>query len=194
MTRVVPDVESRPRAVPAGVLTVLLTATFMAQFDFFVVNVAAPSVRADLHASESGLELVVGGYAFAYAAALVLGGRLGDLFGHRRIFVCGMLGFTVTSALCGVAVDPAQLVAARLAQGLTAAMMLPQVLAVISASSDVTARPRAMAWYGVAAGAGSIAGQVFGGLLVTADVAGLGWRLIFLVNVPIGAVGAAAAG
>ncbi len=179
-----------PRAVPTRVLTVLLTATFMAQFDFFVVNVAAPSLRHDLHASDSALELVVGGYAFAYAAALVLGGRLGDLFGHRRIFVLGMLGFTATSALCGISVNPAQLIASRLAQGLTAALMLPQVLAVISSSSDATTRPRAMAWYGVAAGVGSIAGQVFGGLLVTADVAGLGWRLIFLVNVPIGLVGA----
>jgi MFS family permease len=173
-----------------AVLAVLLTATFMAQFDFFVVNVAAPSIRHDLHAGESGLELIVGGYAFAYATALVLGGRLGDLFGRRRMFVLGMLGFTMTSAICSVAADQGELVAARFAQGLTAALMLPQVLAVISASMDATKRPRAMAWYGVAAGAGSIAGQVFGGLLVTADVAGLGWRLIFLVNVPIGVIGA----
>lgn len=176
--------------LPARVLVVLLTATFMAQFDFFVVNVAAPSIQHDLSASESALELVVGGYAFAYAAALVLGGRLGDLFGHRRVFAYGMLGFAGTSALCGIATSPTQLILGRLAQGLTAALMLPQVLAVISARSDVVARPRAMAWYGVAAGAGSIAGQVCGGLLVTADIAGLGWRLIFLVNVPIGAVGA----
>lgn len=184
------DLRGRSRRTShRGVLAVLLTATFMAQFDFFVVNVAAPTIRHDLHAGEAGLQLIVGGYAFAYAAALVLGGRLGDLFGHRRMFVLGMLGFTVTSALCSVAADPAELVAARLAQGFTAAMMLPQVLAVITASTDVTGRPRAMAWYGVAAGAGSIAGQVFGGLLVTADVAGLGWRLIFLVNVPIGAIG-----
>lgn len=179
------------RAVPAGVLVVLLTATFMAQFDFFVVNVAAPSIRGDLHASESALEMVVGGYAFAYAAALVIGGRLGDLFGYRRLFVVGMAGFTVASALCGAAANPGELIGARLVQGLTAALMLPQVLAVISASSDPSERPRAIAWYGVAAGLGSIAGQVFGGLLVTADVATLGWRLIFLVNVPIGLVGAA---
>ena len=186
-----PGLRARSRRTShGGMLAVLLTATFMAQFDFFVVNVAAPTIRHDLHAGESGLELIVGGYAFAYAAALVLGGRLGDLFGHRRIFVLGMLGFTVTSALCSAAGDPGELIAARLAQGLTAALMLPQVLAVISASTDVAGRPRAMAWYGVAAGAGSIAGQVFGGLLVSADVAGLGWRLIFLVNVPIGATGA----
>lgn len=177
------------RALGGGVLAVLLTATFMAQFDFFVVNVAAPSIRHDLHASEPMLELIVGGYAFAYASALVLGGRFGDMFGHRRVFVLGMLGFTVTSALCGLAGGPGELVAARLAQGWTAALMLPQVLAIISACSDATERPRAMAWYGVASGIGSIAGQVFGGLLVTADVAGLGWRPIFLVNLPIGLIG-----
>jgi EmrB/QacA subfamily drug resistance transporter len=180
------------RAVPGGVLAVLLTATFMAQFDFFVVNVAAPSIRHDLHASQSGLELVVGGYAFAYAAALVLGGRLGDLFSRRRVFVLGMLGFTVTSALCGIAANPGELVAARLTQGLTAALMLPQVLGLIS-TAGAAERQRAMAWYGVAAGLGSIAGQVLGGLLVTADIAGLGWRLIFLANVPVGAIGAALA-
>ncbi|WP_134125780.1 MFS transporter [Kribbella pratensis] len=165
----------------------------MAAFDFFVVNVAAPSVRLDLRAGEAEIELVVGGYAFAYASALVLGGRLGDLFGHRRLFTTGMVAFAITSALCGVAQTPEELIAARLLQGLSAALMLPQVLAVISAESEGSGRARAMAWYGVAAGAGSIAGQVFGGLLVTADVAGLGWRLIFLINLPIGAVGAVAA-
>ncbi len=188
-----PVTDRTSRAVPAAVLGALLTGTFMAAFDFFVVNVAAPAIQHDLHASQGELELVVGGYAFAYAGALVLGGRLGDLFGHRRLFATGMVGFAVTSALCGVAVGPQQLIAARLAQGVTAALMLPQVLALISAASDGAGRARAMAWYGVAAGAGSIAGQVFGGLLVTADVAGLGWRLIFLVNVPIGVVGAVAA-
>ena len=175
------------------VLVMLLTATFMAQFDFFVVNVAAPSIRQALNASESALELIVGGYAFAYASALVLGGRLGDLYGRRRLFVLGMLGFTVASALCGTAGSSGELIAARLGQGLAAALMLPQVLAVISAAGDTSERPRAMAWYGVAAGLGSIAGQVLGGLLVTVNVAGLGWRLIFLVNVPIGAVGSALA-
>ena len=186
-------VEPQDRRVPAAILVTLLTGTFMAQFDFFVVNVAAPSIRLDLHATEAELELVVGGYAFAYAGALVLGGRLGDLFGHRRLFSTGMLAFAVTSALCGVAQGPVQLVIARLTQGLAAALMLPQVLATISARSSGQGRARAMAWYGVAGGVGSIAGQVLGGLLVTADVAGLGWRLIFLINVPVGVIGAIAA-
>src|SRR5690349_20351103 len=107
------DTPVRSRSVPAAVLVALLTGMFMAQFDFFVVNVAAPSIRLDLGASEAELELVVGGYAFAYAGALVLGGRLGDLFGHRRLFVSGMFAFAVTSALRGLAVNPGQLIGAR---------------------------------------------------------------------------------
>jgi MFS family permease len=171
-------------------LAVLLTAMFMGQFDFFVVNVAAPSLRVDLHASDGALQLIVGGYAFAYAAGLVTGGRMGDLFGYRRIFVLGMAGFAVTSLLCSLAVTPAQLVAARLAQGLAAAAMLPQVLALITATIPGAMRPRAFAWYGVASGLGSIAGQVFGGALITANLADLGWRMIFLANVPIGVIAA----
>ncbi len=171
-------------------LTVLLTAMFMGQFDFFVVNIAAPSLRVDLHANNGTLQLIVGGYAFAYAAGLVTGGRLGDLFGYRRIFIFGMTGFAAASLLCGLAVTPAQLVAARLFQGLTAAAMLPQVLALITATIPGEARPRAIAWYGVASGLGSIAGQVVGGALITANLADLGWRTIFLVNVPIGIIAA----
>ena len=170
------------------VLAVLLSAMFMGQFDFFVVNVAAPSLRADLHASNGALQLIVGGYAFAYAAGLVSGGRLGDLYGYRRLFVAGMAGFALASLACSLARSPGQLVAARLAQGLTAAAMLPQVLALIAATVPAPFRPRAIAWYGVSGGLGSIAGQVLGGALITADVAGLGWRAIFLVNVPVGAV------
>ncbi|MGA8245577.1 MAG: MFS transporter [Nocardioides sp.] len=182
------------RPVTTAGLVVLLSATFMAQFDFFVVNVAAPSIKRNLPAGQASLALIVGAYAFGYAAALVLGGRLGDLYGRRRVLRLGMSAFTAASVLCSVATDAGFLITARSAQGLAAAMMLPQVLAVITAGTDAHWRARAMAWYSVAAGAGSIAGQVLGGLLVTADVAGLGWRLIFLVNLPIGIVGTALAG
>ncbi|OON71950.1 MFS transporter [Streptomyces tsukubensis] len=171
-------------------LGVLLVAVFMAQFDFFVANVAAPSLSANLHAGRAALELIVGGYAFAYASGMITGGRLGDLFGHRRMFVAGMLGFAVASVLCGVAADPAQLVVFRLLQGLAGAAMVPQVLATVTAVFPATARPAAIAWYSAAAGIGSIAGQVLGGMLLQADVFGLGWRVIFLVNGPIGVVAA----
>jgi MFS family permease len=185
--------RAEPAGLSSGRLTVLLTATFMTAFDFFVVNVATPSIQSDLHATSAVLELVVGAYAFSYAGALVLGGRLGDVFGHREMFGAGMIAFTATSALCGMAAGPGQLVAGRLAQGLAAALMMPQGLAIISRNCSAGQRARAMAWYGVAGGAGSVSAQLFGGLLVTADVAGLGWRLIFLINVPIGLAAALAA-
>jgi MFS family permease len=172
----------------AAMLLVLLAATFLVRFDFFVVNVAALSLGTDLGAGATALELIVGGYAFAYAGGMITGGRLGDLHGHRRLFVLGVIAFTVTSLLCGITVTAGQLVLARLAQGLAAALMVPQVLAVITSGFPPHARGRAFAGYGIASGLGSIAGQVLGGALVQADVAGLGWRLIFLVNVPIGVV------
>jgi EmrB/QacA subfamily drug resistance transporter len=170
-------------------LAVLLSAWFMAQFDFFVVNVAAPSFRADLHAAPAALELIVGGYAFSYAAGMVTGGRLGERFGFRRVFIVGMLGFTLASLLCGISQDPAQLVLARLLQGLTGAVMVPQVLAVITAAFSPEDRPAAIGWYSVAGGLGAVCGQVLGGLLLQEDVFGLGWRVIFLLNVPVGLVG-----
>jgi len=182
-------VTAMPATTPrTGVmLAVLMSAMFMAQFDFFVVNVAAPDLQHDLHASEGALQLIVGGYAFAYGGAMITGGRLGDLFGHRRLFVHGTLGFAIASLLCALAASPGELVAARVAQGFTGAMMIPQILALVTATFPPDRRGRALSWYSAAAGLGSIAGQVLGGLLVQADVAGLGWRVIFLVNVPLGA-------
>ncbi|GAA3465640.1 hypothetical protein GCM10018965_001920 [Nonomuraea roseola] len=169
-------------------MAVLLAAWFMAQFDFFVVNVAAPAFERELHADAAALELIVGGYAFAYAGGMITGGRLGDQYGHRRLFVVGVLAFTAASLLCGLAATPLQLIVARLLQGLAGAVMVPQVLAVITATFPAGARARALAWYGAAGGLGSLAGQVLGGLLLHADVLGLGWRVIFLVNLPVGLV------
>ncbi|MFB7666430.1 MFS transporter [Kitasatospora sp. NPDC056138] len=167
-------------------LPVILLATFMASFDYMVVNVAAPSLALDLHAGQAALELVVGGYGFTYASGMVTGGKLGDLFGHRRMFLLGMAGFTLASLLCGLAQSPAQLVGTRLLQGLAAAAMAPQVLALITGSFPAEERPRALSWFGLTLGVGGIAGQVLGGLLLQADLLGLGWRVIFLVNVPVG--------
>ena len=171
-----------------GVLPIILSATFMVLFDFFVVNVAAPSMQHDLGASTAALQLVVGGYAFTYAAALITGGRLGDRYGYRRLFVLGMGAFVAASAACGLAQTTNQLIAARLCQGLVAAGMVPQVLALITALFPPAVRHRALAWFGATVGLGTIAGQVLGGVLLQANLLGLGWRAIFLVNVPIGLV------
>jgi MFS family permease len=171
-------------------LPVLLVATFMALFDLFVVNVAAPSIQSSLHSGTAALELVVGGYSFTYAAGMVVGGRLGDLHGHRRLFVLGMAAFAIASALCGLSTTPTELVVARLAQGAAAAMMVPQVLAAITAIFPANERARALSWFGLTIGLGAVAGQVLGGALLRLDVAHLGWRAIFLVNVPIGAIAA----
>jgi EmrB/QacA subfamily drug resistance transporter len=176
-----------------AMLPAVLSASFMTLFDFNVVNVAAPSLQRDLHAGPAALELVVGGYAFTYAAGMVTGGRLGDQLGHRRMFLIGITSFAIASLLCGIAQSPSQLVAARLLQGLTGAVMAPQVLALITRVFPAHERAKAMSWFGVTLALGSIAGQVLGGVLIQADLFGLDWRTIFLVNVPVSIVAVIAA-
>jgi len=174
-------------------LPVVLMAMFMAGFDIWVVNVAAPSLQRDLHVSDAALQLIVGGYAFMYASGMVTGGRLGDLLGYRRMFMIGVTSFAAASLLCGLARSPAELVTARLLQGLTGAAMVPQVLALITAIFPVSERSRALSWFGVTIGLSFVSGQILGGLLRKANVLGLTWRPIFLVNVPVGAVALVAA-
>jgi EmrB/QacA subfamily drug resistance transporter len=170
------------------VLPAILVATFMSLFDIFVVNVAAPSIGADLKTSNAGLELIVAGYSFAYAAGLITGGRLGDRSGRRRMFLAGMGLFTIASALCGFAPNETVLIAGRLVQGAGAAAMVPQALAIINVIFPPAERARAFAYFGVTVGLGAVSGQVIGGLLVDLNLFGLAWRPIFLVNVPIGLV------
>ncbi|GGL68704.1 MFS transporter [Streptomyces fumigatiscleroticus] len=167
-----------------GLFTVLLAAA-LPLVDFFIVNVALPAIGADLAAGEAVLELVVAGYGVAYAVLLVLGGRLGDLFGRRRLFLGGMAAFGLTSLACGLAPGAWPLVAARVAQGASAAAMLPQVLATIQAATSGPRRAKAMGLYGATAGLSMVAGQILGGVLVAADLWGTGWRAAFLVNVPV---------
>jgi EmrB/QacA subfamily drug resistance transporter len=154
--------------------------------DIWAVNVAAPSLQRDLHVSDAALQLIVGGYAFMYASGMVTGGRLGDLFGYRRLFMIGVVSFAAASLLCGLAQSSGELVAARLFQGLTGAAMVPQVLALITATFPAAERSRALAWFGVTMGVGFVSGQILGGGLIEANIFGLGWRAIFLVNVPVG--------
>ncbi|MFI7067199.1 MFS transporter [Kribbella sp. NPDC050124] len=183
-----------PRAValagglhPVGVLF-LLAGAFLPIMDFFITNVALPSIDASLNASASELELVIAGYGVAYAALLVLGGRLGDRFGRHRVFLGALVGFIVASAVCGFAPTVAVLIAARIVQGATAALLVPQVLATFHHTLEHERKARALALYGATSGIAAVVGQLVGGLLVSADIAGASWRPIFLVNVPIGLV------
>lgn len=175
-------------ASPTGILTVLLLGQFMAILDVSIVNVAAPTLRRDLHASGAGLQLAIGGYLISYAVLLITGARLGDRLGHGRAFRLGLAGFTAASLLCGLAPTTGALVAFRLLQGVAAALMMPQVMSLIQRTFDGPARARALSFYSAVIACGAVVGQVVGGVVVSADLFGTGWRPVFLVNVPIGLV------
>ena len=174
-----------PALTPAGLITVLLGAA-LAPIDLFIVNVALPTIQSDLRASAAALEWVVAGYGIGFALLLVIGGRLGDALGRRRMFSVGLAAFTLTSLACGLAPTAAVLVVARVAQGAAAAMLVPQVLSIIQSSTRGEHRARTLGYYGATGGISMVIGQLLGGVLVSANIGGLGWRPIFLVNVPIG--------
>jgi MFS family permease len=182
------DRPSQALLTATGLVTVLV-GVLLPMVDFFIVNVALPTIDSDLHASVPMLELVVSGYASAYALLLVLGGRLGDSLGRKRLFLLGMAAFTITSLACGLAPTALFLVVSRAAQGASAALMVPQVLATIQAATTGERRARALGRYGATGGIAAVLGQLLGGLLVSANLGGTGWRPIFLVNVPIGLAG-----
>ena len=175
------------------VLATVVAAQFMFGVDAFIVNVAIPTIATELHASAAQIEAVIAIYLIAYATLVVTGGRLGDIYGTRNIFVAGVAGFTVTSLWCGLAQSGPELIVARLAQGATAALMVPQVLATIHLLFADASRARAFGIYGTVLGLAGATGFLLGGMLVTLDLAGLGWRAVFFVNVPFGAVIIAAA-
>src|SRR3954451_14817345 len=169
-------------------LAVLLVAPFLAQADATIANVATPSIRTHLGVSGAVLELVIGGYLIAFAVLLVTGARLGQTYGYRRLFVAGLALFGAASLACGLAPDPAFLVAARVLQGAGAALMFPQTLTGIHLTFTGGDRARAIGLYAIALSTGAVAGQILGGALVSADILGTHWRAIFLVNVPVCAV------
>ncbi|MFD8750410.1 MFS transporter [Kitasatospora sp. NPDC059577] len=182
-----PATQAAPAApAPKGLLPVVLTATFMTALDIFVVNVALPSLQADLGAGPAAVQWVMAGFSLALAAGLVTAGRLGDRYGRRRVFALGLALFTLASAGCGFAPSAGTLVGARVVQGLAAALMGPQVLAILRTAFSGAAQARAFARYGLTMGVGAVFGQLIGGLLIRADLLGLGWRSCFLINLPIG--------
>jgi len=164
---------------------ILLVGAFLPPLDFFIVNVALPSIQTDLGTGASAEQLVIASYATLYAVTLITGGRLGDLYGRGRTFFIGLLGFAAASLLCGVATAPWVLVLGRALQGVSAAVMAPQALASVQAIFPAAERPLALSLYGAVFGLASVIGQALGGVLIALDLFGMGWRAIFLVNLPI---------
>jgi EmrB/QacA subfamily drug resistance transporter len=185
--------EAPPARRSPWFLAVLFAPVFMVIVDVFIVNVTAPSLHADIGASDSDLQWIVAAYLLTYALSLITGGRLGDVFGRRRMFKVGVAGFTLASVLCAAAPSPSALIAARLLQGFGGAAMWPQVLSIIQVEFPPAERPKAFGVQGLVQGLGAITAQIIGGGLIALDLLGLGWRWVFLVNVPVGAAALLAA-
>src|SRR5215467_5131512 len=168
------------------VLIIILMAPFMAYLDLYIVFVASPSIQHGLHTNFEQIQFVIAGYTIAYGVNLITAGRLGDTYGRKRMFMIGMAVFTLTSAGCAFAPNSLTLIIIRIFQGAAAAIMFPQTLAIIQATFTSKQKDIAIAWYGVIIGIGAVAGQLLGGFLVQTNLFNLDWRLIFLVNVPIG--------
>jgi len=175
-------------AKPWVVLMVVLSATFMQLLDVSIVNVATPSIQSTLHAAYADVQLVLAGYQLGFACFLITAARLGDMFGRRRLFLIGMFAFTAASIACGTASTIEFLIAARVVQGMSSALMFSQVLAIIQVVFPPEKRGGAFGAYGAVIGLGTILGPLTGGLLIQADLFADPWRAIFLVNVPIGVI------
>lgn len=178
------DESADPRRWRA--LLVVMCASFMNLLDGSIVNVATPAIEKDLGTSYSAIQWVVAGYTLAFAAILITGGRLGDIHGRKKMFALGMAGFTLSSALCGLATSGEMLIGGRVLQGASAAVMVPQVLGVIRTMFPRREQVVALAMYGPVMGLAAVSGPVLGGLITQGDILGLSWRPVFFVNVPVG--------
>ncbi|MCH0540214.1 MFS transporter [Streptomyces sp. MUM 203J] len=167
-------------------LAIVMTAAFMDLVDVTIVNIAIPAIRQDLGAGFGAIQWITAGYALAFAAGLITGGRLGDIHGRKRLFLIGVAGFTVASALCGFAGSPEMLVASRILQGATASLMVPQVLSIVHATFPAHERGKVFGMFGAVVGLGAVSGPLLGALLIEWDLFGLAWRPIFLINLPVG--------
>ncbi len=168
------------------ILFVILAAECMDLLDGTVVNVAAPTIHHDLHTSSTALQWIVAGYPLALAVGLLIGARLGDVFGRRTLFLVGVAGFTAASAACGFAPSTATLIAARLVQGLAGAMMIPQGLGILRLVFPADELPKAFGLFGPVMGSAAMVGPILGGGLIALNLFGSGWRLVFLINLPLG--------
>ena len=172
-----------------GALALVMVGTFVTILDYFIANVATPSIQSDLHASGAQVQLIFAGYGVALSAGLITGGRLGDLYGRRRMFGIGLAIFTVASLACGVSPTATDLVIARIAQGIGAALLVPQVLGILGTMYTGENRAKAFTAYGLVIGLAGVFGQLIGGVLISLNIEGIDWRAVFLINVPIGAIG-----
>jgi EmrB/QacA subfamily drug resistance transporter len=170
-------------------LAIVMTAAFMDLVDVTIVNIAIPSIQRDAGASFSHIQWITAGYALAFAAGLITGGRLGDIYGRKRLFLIGIGGFTLASALCGFAANPDMLVASRILQGGMAALMVPQVLSIVHATFPAHERGKVFGLFGAVVGLGAVSGPLLGALLTEWNLFGLEWRPIFLINLPVGIAG-----
>jgi MFS family permease len=169
-------------------LPIILIGSFLAFLDFFIVNIALRAMRADLSASPAQLLFIVAASGIAFGVSLITGWRLGDIFGRKRVFLIGISGFTIAWALCGLSPTPETLIACRVVQAICAAAVTPQVLAIIRVEFATSERPIAIGLYGASMGLASITAQLLGGLLVSLNLFGWSWRLVFLFNIPIGLI------
>ncbi|MEU3659380.1 MFS transporter [Streptomyces sp. NPDC032940] len=170
-------------------LAIVMTAAFMDLVDVTIVNIAIPSIQRNEGATFSQIQWITAGYALAFAAGLITGGRLGDIHGRKRLFLVGIAGFTLASALCGFAANPEMLVASRILQGAMAALMVPQVLSIVHATFPAHERGKVFGLFGAIVGLGAVSGPLLGALLTEWNLFGLEWRPIFLINLPVGIAG-----
>jgi EmrB/QacA subfamily drug resistance transporter len=176
------ETPAPPTNRPWLVLAILCLGFFMILLDTTIVNIAVPKLSVGLNANLEQILWIVNAYTLTYAGLLIIGGRIGDLYGPKRLFLIGLTIFTAASAVCGLAATPAQLIAARSIQGVGGALLTPQTLAIITVIFPPHRRGSAYGIWGAVAGLATIAGPTFGGWLVTS----LGWRWVFYVNLPIG--------
>lgn len=170
-------------------LIIVLSAPLLSVIDVFIINIAIPSIKTGVHATDAEVQLVIAGYLLGYAAFLITGGRAGDHFGRKKVFFWGMFAFTIASCLCGLSMTPFQLNLTRFLQGLSASFMVPQTIAFIQILfTDKKERAKAVGLFGITLGIAAIIGQVLGGYLSDTHWAIAGWRLIFFINLPIGMV------
>lgn len=178
-----PAITQRRRALA---FFTVLAAFVMDVVDSTIVHVAIPALRDDLGATAGAIQWVIAGYLLSFAVLLVTGGRLGDRFGYRPVFMTGVAAFTLASVCCGLAASAGQLVLFRVIQGAAAAIMAPQVMAMVQILYSPVERIAKLAFFGLLGGLAAVTAPVLGGLLIEMDLFGLGWRLIFLINAPIG--------